>query len=605
MNGLALGLDIGETFAYFAAPALLWLFVYLLAYRDAELAAAAGFDRLTFWLLIPGAILGEFANVLVFGTHGDLLAVNVGGGLIPAALALWLLYRILPEHRRGLLRVLLGIVAGSGAALAAVILLPAGALSDAVAATSLVLPAVVAALWAAPAEGAAARTRWLDAGLLGLFGTAALATFATTATIPGTGIVSSFPAYLVLPVAAGVGSTLVLREGIGLEPGPCLAVAYGGVTLGELVGADVLHQPPLYLAKGAALYAIGGAGVLDLLHLSGLLALAGAAAVVRLASRESPRRLREPALPSSPVRRVRRAWFLGLEGHYRPALQEAALATHEATRAVRRLAELPPAPPGRPWEGLSVPPWVPIDQANLDAAARTLTHPSGRETYRSWLTARALVGTALALAAPMRPTGLRRALAFAVDLGILALLMTGADLIVLGSVGGRALAPVLDGFALDAAVVGGVGWGLLYFVVLEGLVGATPGKRLLGLRVTSRRGGPADPRALVLRNLPRIVPLTLLAYVLGLSAAVVLFPATAGAVLAGYGGSFGFLAELSAVAALGFGLTGLVSVLTIGATEEGQRLGDLVAGTWVVRAERPRAPARAPGAAAATRPGAG
>jgi uncharacterized RDD family membrane protein YckC len=45
----------------------------------------------------------------------------------------------------------------------------------------------------------------------------------------------------------------------------------------------------------------------------------------------------------------------------------------------------------------------------------------------------------------------------------------------------------------------------LYFVLLEGLTGATPGKRLLRLRVVAAAGGPTGlPRALV-RNVLRIV----------------------------------------------------------------------------------------------------
>src|SRR5580700_2603471 len=109
-----LSLDILETTIYFVAPALLWLFVFGLAYLDADLARSAGFDRRTFWLLIPMVLLGEFANVLFFGFGPDLLAVNVGGGLIPIALSVWVLYRILPAPRRSLAELLgtLSVVTG-------------------------------------------------------------------------------------------------------------------------------------------------------------------------------------------------------------------------------------------------------------------------------------------------------------------------------------------------------------------------------------------------------------------------------------------------------------------------------------------------------------
>src|SRR5580698_9621673 len=82
VDGITITLDVVETSVYFVAPGLLWLFVFLLAYCDDELARGSGFGRITFWLLLPAALLGEFANVLIFGLRSDLLAVNVGGGLV-------------------------------------------------------------------------------------------------------------------------------------------------------------------------------------------------------------------------------------------------------------------------------------------------------------------------------------------------------------------------------------------------------------------------------------------------------------------------------------------------------------------------------------------
>jgi uncharacterized RDD family membrane protein YckC len=70
-------------------------------------------------------------------------------------------------------------------------------------------------------------------------------------------------------------------------------------------------------------------------------------------------------------------------------------------------------------------------------------------------------------------------------------------------VGAPFLIPVLGlGFALSVAIVA---ISLLYFFVCEALWGRTLGKRLLGLRVLMRDGGPATAKAVALRTSTRIV----------------------------------------------------------------------------------------------------
>jgi len=84
-----------------------------------------------------------------------------------------------------------------------------------------------------------------------------------------------------------------------------------------------------------------------------------------------------------------------------------------------------------------------------------------------------------------------------------------------------------------------------YFIVLEWLwEGQTLGKRMFGLRVISADGSPAGFMAVLIRNLVRVVDFLPAFYGLGL--------------------------------------------LAIVATDRSQRLGDLAAGTFVVRAPRPR-----------------
>lgn len=81
---------------------------------------------------------------------------------------------------------------------------------------------------------------------------------------------------------------------------------------------------------------------------------------------------------------------------------------------------------------------------------------------------------------------------------------------------------------------------IAYFVILEGLTGATLGKMAMGLRVSKLDGEPYGWGAVLLRNVLRIID--------------------------------------------GFPLLYLVGIVCIAATEQNQRIGDLAARTTVVRA---------------------
>ena len=114
---------------------------------------------------------------------------------------------------------------------------------------------------------------------------------------------------------------------------------------------------------------------------------------------------------------------------------------------------------------------------------------------------------------------------FAVDVAVLALVGTALDWATAWAVVAPALA---------------IAWPLAYFAAFEAATGATPGKRLLGLRVRAADGGPIGGRQALVRNLLRLVD--------------------------------------------GLPLFYLVGAILIWSTPERQRLGDRVAGTAVVRA---------------------
>jgi uncharacterized RDD family membrane protein YckC len=152
-----------------------------------------------------------------------------------------------------------------------------------------------------------------------------------------------------------------------------------------------------------------------------------------------------------------------------------------------------------------------------------------------------------------------RAAAFMLDLVfiIVILILSGIALALLGG--------MLHVWALVIGILGFFALRVFYFPYAElRLRGATPGKRLLGLRVIDRNGRPLRPEAVVVRNLMRevevFIPMTLL-----------IFASATG---------FGTLANV--LLAIWLGIFTLMPLFN----REGLRVGDMVAGTLVIMAPK-------------------
>jgi len=582
--------DIVETSVYLATPPLLWMVLFLCAWGNEAEARESGFGRRTFWLLLPGALLGEFANLPFFGWSNDILAVNIGGGVIPLVLSLLLLGRILGDRARLLAVFLAAFAAMSYFSLAAVFVLPGGIVLDlvlvgiAVACTGGIW--VLAGAWA---DREVRNTFQNAAFLLGLSSLALVPTFVSTTTVPGLGIESAFPWYLLPPIVVGALAVVVARPLFGISRRASLGIGYATATFGVLIGADLLREPPLYAGSAAGLYAIGGAGTADLLYLSGLLALGtGVVVLALLGSRKAAASapvVENDGAGLTPAGLLRRSLVSAVEGRAEASVRDAHRAVEGAFDQAFLLAaaERGDARGPGPANSLGVPPWVEADRTNLAALARSPDlHPL--DATRAWMTARWIVRFTRAVSRRYFATFASRAAAFLIDLVLLTAPAVVLWYYVVATTSGTA-ADLLSSVAVNAALFGYTSLALLYFVLAEALLGTTAGKWIVGLRVRARGLAWPGPLSVLVRNLPKLAALTYVG-VLGVFV-VILLQRGVTIPIAAPGGAFVVLAAGTVfliVLVVGLVVLGGISWVAMHFTPERQRFGDLIADTWVVRA---------------------
>jgi uncharacterized membrane protein len=581
--------DIAGTVAYYGLVPLLWIVLFLVAWEDGPFARSLGFGPRTFWLLVPGVVLAFVAELPFAQFDGDYLAINIGGGLIPLVLACVLFARFAPPRARTLPAFLILFGAECASALAIVLFVSDPGLQD-IGVTVVAAAATVAAVFL-PARLGFDRA---VATLVGLTSGVLAVTFLITAAVPGVGISAPFPADLVAPAAAGVIAALL---GTVIFDRPTVArsipLAYAAGTFGVIMGADLLRQPPLYGSGPSGLYVIGGANLLDLVYLSGLLAFAAAYLAYR--STGLPRTPTLPAEteePHAPTRLLADAIRLRFAEEVSESIRQSRAAARAAAGQSQRLLGRPPAPEDRPWEGLPVPGWVVADQANLDALAQADTSEPA-EAERAAQMARMLVGLGRFLNAPRFASIGARLVAFVIDLVVVTVPALLVGLVLLNGL--PASTSPLSSLPLITASYGFIALAFLYFVVMDLLWGTTVGKYLLRIEVRERAAESLGLISSFVRESPKLLDLSALG-VLGPVLLAVVLGRTVG--LAGLNVSGGIAAfALGGAIALVFALTGATACVAISASSDRQRLGDRMAATLVVKraTPRPRAP---PGAEA-------
>ncbi|HYB79120.1 MAG TPA: RDD family protein [Thermoplasmata archaeon] len=577
-------------------PALLWVLLFLIAWEHAPFAESIGFGRRSFWLLLPGALLATFGLFPVAPVSTDWVAVSFSGALFPLLVGLLAFGRAAPPRARSLSLYLL-LLAIEGGLLFPFVLPGTAGISRAFASAAgvsayvgndlavfvvaTVLTVLVGGLTLARSDPVSRRVGFLFTLTSGVL----VSTFAASAAIPGVGITESFPFFLVPPVVAGLVAALLAERVFPNERAFAIPTAFLGSTFGVLLGADLLRQPPLYGTGPSGVYTIGGAGVLDLVYLSGFLAFGTAYGVYRLLGGAfQPVGTPVPSAVLPPTAQLSRAFREGLDGHLTDSVHDSAGASRAAAEQARRLMGLPASDGPRPWQDLPVPGWLVADQANLDASAQSGT-TDGREAFRAWRTARWMVVVAREMGLSRFASVGARVLAFVVDLVVVTAPAVAVWVALLLTIPGG-IDAALSNVTFNAAIFGFIAWGFLYFVLSETFLGTTLGKRLLGLEVRDRTLAPPSGLSSLVRN-STVLPLLT---IVGIGVAIALTfglktGSSASLTVAGITLPTGIVALAGALAfvAGGVALLGGGGILVIAVTVERQRLGDLWAGTWVVR----------------------
>lgn len=562
-----------------ALAPLLWATLFVWAWSRPADAQASGFGRMTFWLLLPGALLASLADVPFLPWAGDVLAINVGGALIPVALTVLLLHRGLGVTPWSPTRTLLLLVAGETAVQFAVVLFAPSEWAG---------PLVLGVAGGISAFGAVVLPRWMTRPVairsltfVSLTSVAIAVTFLTSQAVPGFGIESQFPLYLIAPALVGVAAPLIATTIWGVPGNRALGFGFGSATLGTLIGADVLREPPLYVGGGGQLLAIGGAGIQDLVYFSGLLALGAGLLFLVVRSRgRLPEGARETPLAPPPDLMLRSAAERLGRGDVTGAIRDSVVASEQAAQRVRTLYRLSEnTEPAEAWDGLPVAPYVVNDYRNL-VSAQSEPAPGPREGFRSLAMASQFVRLGRDLSRLQFARGIRRAWAAVIDLVAVTLPAVLLWVYLASTLPGTTV-DVLTGLPFNLAVFGYVGYALLYYVVGDAVFGVSLGKRLLHLRVTNRVYARPTWMQSFLRESPKVVPL----YAIGqLGAPAVLFVLRASQSSIS---PYGIDLALTGGVLVAFVILVVLVALAVGGIQvmrdaERRRLGDRWAATWVL-----------------------
>ena len=449
----------------------IWLYIGYMEFPG--LYRRIGIGRGETGLLLIGAWVGLLANFPIIVYEGSMLALNLGGALIPIVLSFHL-GRVALENSRSMSGVEYG--AGSG-------------------------------------SGNAGRYFLLTAVGLGCSLSAAASVLVTTYD-PSIGIYSEFPYYLAPPLVSAAFALVVFRRKVILGA----PVAYISGSIGTLVGADILRIPLIFGTASSEgetfMGSIGGAGAMDMVFLSGLIALG---LVMLAATREQlrlPKRLpRHKKMLRESKAEMRMAERALHDRFYPEVIQHsvASLEKHIESRAELLHWNLG----GQDFMARLYIEWYKLNDYQLLRQAGQKAAEAGNEvTWKDALNAYNAAGNLIAeiearlegILAPIY----KRLVAFIIDFMVIALFFFGMIIALSAS--------YIDLLSEEGMVwiVAIIMWAwvahMVYFTLGEGLWGTSLGKRVMRIKVVREDFRPCGLMPAFTRNTVRFLDMMLLFY---------------------------------------------------------------------------------------------
>jgi len=344
-----------------------------------------------------------------------------------------------------------------------------------------------------------------------IFAFTAYTVFYTTSFDPSIGITSDLPYFLIPLFLPGLLALVFFHRDIGIAS----AIAYPGASFGVLVGADLVRIPIL-VTRHNIIGAIGGAGGLDLIYLSGVISIS----IVILYShfqreKKSVGLSRYRYHLQMSKEKMRRAIYAVRSGKYDDAIHLAIGSVEERVLAYRSLLKI---------EG----------EIHMCIYAMNISDPL---KYDYWLmhtlrdkkdkesAVRAIITASVLNRAILREESTRkrvasipeRVLALIIDTMIILSIVIPLGIYVLSRYEYSFLTMLMDiqSPVPTAYILLATSFFIVYNFVFEGLWGQTPGKWLTGLKVIRDDGEDVSIIDSLIRNVIRAVDFLPLGYAVG------------------------------------------------------------------------------------------
>ncbi len=267
MNPIGMLYYIVENISFILIPLISFIVIYSFVIDYGSLSSKWGLTRVTISFLVVGSFFGFLGNIPIFGMDHTIIAINIGGAIIPLTLSYIFIKKIFDSKSYYIFFI------------AGVVIFVVGNLFIFIYENS----PFINVLYSNIPLYCLIFTAILDISIIPFFTKKvdliasmillefiAFLTYSITVVVPSQGIESSFPYYLMPSIAASFISLFIWRK----DNMRTTLASYFSSTIGVLTGADIFHQPSLYGPKISIIGSIGGAGPMDMVFQAGLISFA-------------------------------------------------------------------------------------------------------------------------------------------------------------------------------------------------------------------------------------------------------------------------------------------------------------------------------------------